>query len=116
DPINDRFGYPVYLREDNGVFYIIREFPIVEEISDQLSSFYGSTYIINNSNGLEESLNSIDNGGYDNILRKLEEIDENDENYIDKVNLIIEEQTINLQSLILENIFIRYVINGERSR
>lgn len=109
--ISDRFGYYVYIREDNGVYYIVRDFPITDVVSDdRSSSFYGSTYVIERRENISKTLTSLESTDLDNVIAKLKKIDPNNINALD---VAIKKESNGTQVLLLETLLKKYV-DGSR--
>lgn len=114
-PILDRFGYSVYIREDNGIFYITRDFPVEDVISDdQSSSFYGSTYIMTKSENIDKYIETMEVSTIDNVIHELQSIDPTQPDYFTLIDETIKAQTITTQVLILEYVVGRW-IEGEHT-
>lgn len=115
EAISDRFGYFVYLREDNGTYYIVRDFPVNDVISDdRSSSFYGSTYIINKNESISKILSQFETSDLVNVINKLKKIPTNHANYISLLDSEIKKETNNTQILLLEKIVKDY-LSGNNS-
>jgi len=104
----DKFGYVVYIRENNGYFYLDKSYPS-DNVSDFRSSYYTDNLITIKQNNLgnisdfSEKLSSI------NILEKIKIID-NDPILI---NQYLELLSIKSQAIILENIMIKALKSDE---
>ena len=98
----DKFGYVVYIRENNGYFYLDKTYPS-GDVSDFRSSYYTDNLITIKQNNLEnisdlsEQLSSV------NILAKIKIIN-NDPILI---NQYLELLSVKSQSIILEKIIIK---------
>ncbi len=55
--ILDRYGFPTYIREDNGTFYLTRSYPRSKMDSDFASAYYSEVMIGLNHNTLEDVVN-----------------------------------------------------------
>lgn len=107
EAISDRFGYYVYIREDNGVYYIIRDFPIADVVSDdRSSSFYGSTYVISRKENINKILSSLESSDLLNVINRLKKLDPNNIKLLDSE---IKKETNNTQVLLLEHLLKEYV-------
>lgn len=114
-PILDRFGYSVYIREDNGIFYITRDFPIEDVVADdQSSSFYGSTYVMTKSENLDVYLGTMEVSEIDNVIHELQMIDSNQNDYFKVLDDAIKSYTVTTQVLVLEYVVGKW-IRGERN-
>lgn len=101
--IRDRFGYSVFIREDNGIFYITRDFPSEDVVADdQSSSFYGSTYIMTQRNDIDRYIGMMEVSEIDNVIQDLRAIDPKQKNYETVLDNAIKAYEVTQQVLILE--------------
>lgn len=73
--IRDRFGFPMFLREANGVYYLQHERVVGVEKSDYFSIAYSSTLTIPQTNTLTEYLLSRHTQHAIQVLSELENLD-----------------------------------------
>ena len=108
-PLTDRFGYTTYMREDNGSFYLDREYPTT------LPPSYSMSYYTQGVIGIEqETLANIvvrlEAGEHQEVLSELELMDPKDPQFDLRLSAI----SIEGQATILENVIIR-ALRGNRS-
>lgn len=96
-PITDRFGYPTYLREDKGIFYLDRTYPTGEP--SHLMSYYSTGLIGIQEASLNEIVNELASFENETVLDILKKINPKSE----KFSQLVDELNIDLQVQLLEN-------------
>jgi hypothetical protein len=102
----DKFGYIVYMREDNGYFYLDKNYPS-EVISDFRSSYYTDNLVITKKSNLEDISNYSENLNSIKILEKIKFMD------LSLIIQYLESLSIKSQAIILENVIIEALKSDE---
>jgi hypothetical protein len=113
-PITDRYGYTVYVRDHEGVYYITREFPTSEIVDDVSLSFYGQT-LMTEMNTMDEYLNIKNEKNTDKLWNILKEVDVKHRTGIYELELdkILRSYKIINEIGILERAVVELVTEGE---
>jgi hypothetical protein len=106
--LTDKFGYTVYMRENNGYFYLDKSYPSINS-SDFRSSYYTDNLIIIKQNNLEHISDVNEKISSLNILDKIKIIDNN----FTLINEYLDLLSIKFQALILEKIIIEALRSDE---
>lgn len=102
-PMTDRFGYTVYLREDNGAFYLDRTYPTDTQASYAMS-YYTHGIIGIQENTLSDVVVKHETGEYEIIMAELEHVDPTDPVFNARLdNLSIEGQAAILEKAVLDS-------------
>lgn len=107
-PIYDRFGYPTYLREDNGIFYLDRTYPSGDNPS-HLMAYYSSGLIAIEEKSLDDIVNDLELAGNKDIVEGLYDLDPSSEEF----SKIIDSLSIESQVKLLEDSLIKRVTGDE---
>lgn len=99
--LTDKFGYVVYIRENNGYFYLDKTYPS-DNLSDFRSSYYTDNLITIKQNNLENISNFSEKLSSVNALEKIKII--NNDSVL--INQYLESLSIKSQAIILESIMI----------
>jgi hypothetical protein len=103
ETIKDRFGYSVYLQENDGIYFTSREFPVSDVSNhDQTSSFYGSTFIVNNHSQIDKYIVDKELTSFDKTLGFIKSISTEIDNYSNTVKDMMVVLPIESQVLLLE--------------
>ena len=109
-PLTDRFGYTVYLREDNGTFYLDRAYPTGTNASYAMS-YYTQGIIAIEQKTLANIVTELDIGKYQEIARELEHLNPEDPNF----NARLDELPVEGRVAIVEDV-IKRAITGHRDK
>ena len=104
----DKFGYVVYIRENNGYFYLDKSYPSDDD-ADFRSSYYTDNLITIKQNTLESISDFSEKLSSSNVLQKIEAIN-NDPTLI---NQYLESLSIKSQAIILESVMIEALESDE---
>lgn len=110
EPLIDRFGYTVYLKDDEGVYYTSRQFPLQDMIYENRSlSFYGQAVITDWVKNLNDVLIDMEKGEVEAAMIELKQISPKTPDYtnvlLERLNdFKIENQTIFLEDAISEEV------------
>jgi len=99
-PMTDKFGYTVYLRENNGYFYLDKSYP--SDNSDFRSSYYTDNLIVIKQNSLEKISDASEKTSSLNTLNEIRRI--NNDSIL--INQYLDLLSIKSQAIILEEIII----------
>lgn len=103
-PIDDRFGYTVYLKEDNGVYYTSRQYPLQNDIYENRSlSFYGYSVITDVVRSFNDVLVDREKEEVFDLIGELKHIDPNTPDYINLLSRRIDDYKVENRTLILED-------------
>ncbi len=110
EPIIDRSGYVVFLKEDDGVYYMTRRFPLQSELYEDASlAYYAESLIVEEDNDLEDIVTDIEKEQMGIVSNELELIPSSSPNYIGILKGALEEYKIENQVHILEEAVQRWV-------
>lgn len=116
-PIKDRYGYNVYIREDNGIYYITREFPTSEAIDNLSLAFYGQNLINEINKPISEALNEEIERKIELVWNELINLDTkqytNDDYYEEELGNILKQYSIEVEIGILERAVIDFYENNK---
>jgi hypothetical protein len=116
ETIFDRFGYSVYIQENDGIYFTSREFP-VNDVSnhDQTSSFYGSTFIVNNHSQIDKFIVDKEMTSFDKTLELIKSISIDVDDYSNTLKNTIVILPIESQVLLLEYAISTF-LSGDKSK
>ncbi len=101
-PLVDRFGYLTYLREDNGYFYLDRNYPSGSKSSHAMS-YYTQGIIAIEQETLSKIITTREMGSYQERISELEMLNPNDPMF----NNILDNMSIEGRAMILEDVIFR---------
>lgn len=107
-PLTDRFGYRTYLREDDGTFYLDRNYPVGIPPSYSMSLYTNGLIAVQKQN-LADIFVNIESSEYMETLEELQMITDKDE-----FNNRLDALSIEGQAIILEESLKHYIM-GDRS-
>jgi hypothetical protein len=104
----DKYGYPVYLQEDRGVFFLVRNYP-ARETSVMLSTYSSSLIAIRTTELIDVAyrVQEVEQAAELEQLEKLPPVSVEFQRTSERLN-------VSTRSLLFENVFLRY-LRGERS-
>ena len=105
--ITDKFGYIVYMRENEGYFYLDKSYPS-ETKADYRLSYYTDNLIVTKRNNLENISDVNDKILCLDVLKKIKQT-----NDVETLNQYLDILSIKSQSLILEEIIIEALRKDE---
>src|SRR3990167_1620875 len=110
EPILDRYGYRTYIKEDDGLYYLSRNYPLHTNIyQNQTAAFYGKTLIAEKTTKFTETFEEIEKEEAHGLVKKLLEIDQNDAEYLAKIRTELVNTPIGTHSSILEDSVNRHI-------
>lgn len=106
-PVRDRYGFKSYIREDDGIYYTIREYPTSETVDDRSLSYYSSTLLCKHFTSISEAYMINVRSEIKNIWDKISQVDVTDDEIIDITDIItkygVEYQIAFLEKAIIES-------------
>lgn len=99
--IIDRFGYPTYLREDSGIFYLDRTYPTGKP--SHLMTYYSTGLIGIDEKNLSDVVVDIESFGNKNIMDDIYKIDP----FSSEFSQFIDKLSIDMQAKLLEESIIK---------
>ena len=91
----DRFGYPAYLREDNGLFYLDRTYPTGK--ASNLMSYYSTGLIAIDETPLQEVVTKLESVGNKGLVEHLYKVDPSSEEF----SKLLEDLDVDTQTRLL---------------
>lgn len=107
--MTDRFGYTVYLREDNGTFYLDRSYPTGTNPSYAMA-YYTQGIIAIEQKTLANIVTGLEVGGYKQIAQELEQLGPNHPDFVNNIDGLPVEGRV----AIVEDVIVR-AANGNRN-
>lgn len=108
-PMTDRFGYTVYLREDNGTFYLDRSYPTGTKPSYAMA-YYTEGIIAIEQKTLADIITDLEMGEYQQIAQEMERLGPDHPDFMNRIdNLPVEGRVA-----IVEDV-IKRAVNGQRN-
>lgn len=108
-PIIDRFGYEVYIKESNGMYFLTNEFPLQTYNTDQTMAYYGKTLIAEMATPFKQAIEQFENKKMTSIIDAIKTLEDEK-----KIESEIKSYPVTSRSIILEDAFLRK-IKGEDS-
>lgn len=110
EPLIDRFGYQSYIKEDNGLYYLSKTYPLHTQIfQDQTAAYYGKTLIAKKVSPFSEVLGDIEKHVMDVVVAELLALDSNDPKYRDNIIAKISNYNIENHAVVLEDAVERHL-------
>ena len=107
--LTDRFGYIVYLREDDGGFYLDRSYPVQDDPSYAMS-YYTKGVIGLEPKNLPEIVTEMEEGDHDETITELETMNPQSAEFTEEMNTL----SVEGQAALVESVLTRYA-RGERN-
>lgn len=112
--IRDRYGFPTYLRENNGIFYLDRDYPTGEPQADL--RYYTEELIALDTNELSNLVQDQTKDVHNELLTQIEGFNTQDPEYKSKVYQLIEASEPNVLINLLETVVVLYYIQDGARR